>query len=216
VLVFFKPSPNSLKEAPLSFFKNFKSIRVSLFSGLLFLIIFLFVSDFKFLIINETLLKILALNNIWELSKLWPLQGITHLFIHYDLLHVATNVIGIGLASIYERRVGSKRFLIVLVVASLASIPSVIFYPKGVLVCGISGGVFGLFAAFWIDHKNLTFKEWIYAIIGFVFIVILLSFENEIGTISSLDLKYSIDHIGHAMGVIGVIIYCRLKPRCFA
>ena len=201
-LLIYKQSPDSLKENSLTFYENFKTIRASLFSGLLFLIIFLFVSDFKYLVINETLYKIFALNNYWELSKFWLFQVITHLFIHNDLYHLLGNVSGIGIASIYERRVGSKRFLIVFAVASLVSIPSIIFYPKGTSICGISGGVFGLFAAYFTDHKTLTFKKWLGAILGCIFLFTILSITT--------GFKHNVDYTGHTMGAIGAIIYCRL------
>ncbi|WP_234912054.1 rhomboid family intramembrane serine protease, partial [Vibrio anguillarum] len=51
-----------------------------------------------------------------------PLQLVSHLFVHGNLLHLATNVIGLGIASTYERRVGAKRYLSVLVVGALSSI----------------------------------------------------------------------------------------------
>ena len=141
------------------------------------------------------------------------MQGITHLFIHSDLYHVAANVSGIGLASIYERRVGSKRFMAVLAVASVTSIPSIIFYPEYTAICGISGGVFGLGAAYFTDYDNLTTKEWFYAVLLGIFLMVLFSIQGEFKSNPSEYLQLEVDHIGHLMGFVGAIIYCRLTSK---
>jgi membrane associated rhomboid family serine protease len=213
ILLFYKPLPDSIKANPLSLSDNFRAIKASLFLGPFFLIIFLFTSDFEFLVINKNLYALLALNNEIEITPYWPIQVITHLFIHSDLYHVAANVSGIGLASVYERRVGSKRFMAVLAVASVTSIPSIVFYPEYTAICGISGGVFGLAAAYFTDHDNLTIKEWFYAILLGTFLMVLFSIEGEFKSNPSEYLQLEVDHIGHLMGFIGAIIYCRLTSK---
>ena len=77
-----------------------------------------------------------------------------------------------------------------------------------VLVCGISGGVFGLFAAFCIDHKNLTFKQWIKTIIGFVFIAIILSIPLGLSSAKNLAPNYFIFIIAKI-----IIIFFRAIPE---
>jgi membrane associated rhomboid family serine protease len=213
ILLFYRPLPDSIKADPLSLSDNFSAIKTSLFSGLFFLIIFLFTSDFEFLVVNEKLYGLLALNNVWEMARFWPVQAITHLFIHSDLYHIAGNVSGIGLASTYERRVGSKRFLAVFAVASVASIPSIFFHTESTAVCGISGGIFGLAAAYFTDHDNLTTKEWFYAVLLGVFLMVLFSFQGDFKSNPIRDLQLKVDHIGHLMGFIGAIIYCRLTAK---
>ncbi len=213
ILLFYRPLPDSIKANPLSLSDNFSAIKASLFSGLFFLIIFLFTSDFEFLVVNEKLYGFLALNNVWEMARFWPMQAITHLFIHSGLYHIAGNVSGIGLASTYERRVGSKRFLAVFAVASVASIPSIFFHTESTAVCGISGGIFGLAAAYFTDHDNLTTKEWFYAVLLGVFLMVLFSFQGDFKSNPIRDLQLKVDHIGHLMGFIGAIIYCRLTAK---
>jgi len=212
VLLFLRPSPNSLKAAPLTFSQNFRCIEASLFSGMLFLGIFFITSNFTFIVIDEKLYGLLALNNVLEFSYLWPLQLITHLFIHFNLLHVLTNVTCLGITSAYERRVGSKRFLTVFAISGLASVPSVFFYSTATSICGISGGIFGLAAAYFTDDENLTIKEWIQAIIIFICLAILFALEGELRSHSEKNLQLRVDHIGHVLGAIGAIIYCRLRP----
>lgn len=210
LLVLIRPSPNSLKLAPITYRENVRSVLASIFSGLVILTVFLLITNFSFVAVDEKLYQLLALNNDPEQSSMWPLQSITHLFIHGNLIHLATNIVGLGLASVYERRVGAKRFLIVLFVGSLASIPSIFFYSESVIVGGISGGIFGLGAAYFTDEKELSNKEWVTAILLFLFIVFALVVDTEFKT-DALDMK--IDHIGHLLGALGAIIYCRLIPQ---
>ena len=96
--------------------------------------------------------------------------------------------------------------------SNLASIPSILFYSENILVSGISGGVFGLAAAYFTDEEELTTKEWLLAISLFLFLAIVLALDSEFkgGSNKALDMK--IDHIGHFLGALGAILYCRLKP----
>ncbi len=213
ILLFFRPTPASLKADPLPLSKNFDAVKASLFSGLFFLIIFLFTSGFEFRVIDEHLYWLLALNNIEEMSTFRPMQAITHLFIHINLYHVVANVSVLGLTSVYERRVGSKRFITVLTVASVASIPSILFYSEDIAVSGISGGVFGLAAAYFTDHEDLTAKEWFYAISLATFLVVVFTLEGELKSRANSNLQFQVDHIGHAMSAITAIIYCRLTSK---
>lgn len=212
LLILVKPSLNSLKAAPISFIQNLKNIKVSLTFGLFLLFIFLFTSKFTFISTDKEILKFLALNNGGELSMLWIVQLITHLFIHADIIHILANIAFLGLASLYERRIGSKRFIVVLFVSSIFSIPSVFFYQEPIVVCGISGGIFGLAAGYFTDFENLTIKEWISAILIFVFLFFLISIESDFKLKIGNNLNFQIDHVGHIMGAIGGIIFCRLNP----
>lgn len=212
ILLYMRPSPDSLKAAPITFSQNFTRIKASLFSGVLFLVVFLITSNLTFTVIDERFCRILALSNVGGFSFLWPLQSITHLFIHFNLLHVITNVTCLGMASAYERKVGSYRFLTVFAISGLASIPSILFYSDATVICGVSGGIFGLAAAYFTDDENLTLKEWVYAIIIFSLLAGLFALEGELRSNSSKNLQLRVDHIGHIFGAIGAIIYCRLKP----
>jgi rhomboid protease GluP len=144
---------------------------------------------------------------------LWPIQAITHLFIHGSLLHLLSNVMCIGILSVYERRVGSRRFLAVLSVSCIASIPSIFFYSLPTIICGISGGVFGLAAAYFTDHDDLTNKEWVYGVISFLCLALFFSFRELLETNSQREISLNIDYYGHALGAMGAIIYCRARKN---
>ena len=212
LLVLTKPEPESLKSKPLTYFENYTEIKASLWVGIVILIVFLGVSNLKFNEIDEQLFVLFALNNQWANLALWPMQAISHLFIHINFVHVLTNLSGIGIASAYERRVGARRYLMILAIGCISSIPSIFFYDSPIGVCGISGGVFGLGAAYFTDHEDLTTKEWLYAILLFAFLMVVFALQNKYQHHSSLELDFQVDHIGHVLGAIGAILYCRLRP----
>ncbi|NRB81724.1 MAG: rhomboid family intramembrane serine protease [Saccharospirillaceae bacterium] len=211
-LLLIKPAPNSLKAMPLTYAQNFKLIRASLCSGVFLLFVFLVISNYSFLVVDEHTYNLLALNNELENAILWPFQSITHLIIHANPTHLLANVFGIGLASVYERRVGAKRFLSVLAVGCIASIPSIFFYSDTIAVSGTSGGVFGLAAAYFTDEDELTIKEWGTAILLFAFLMFIFSLEGVFKSTSNESMNIQVDHIGHILGALGAIIYCRFKP----
>ncbi|MEJ2610708.1 MAG: rhomboid family intramembrane serine protease [Candidatus Thiodiazotropha sp.] len=212
LLFFIKPAPSNLKSIPITYRENFKFVWASMLSGSFILLVFLLTTNFDFVTVDETVYSTLALSNNSEQILMWPLQSITHLFIHNNLIHLVANVAGLGLASAYERRVGAKRFFTVLFVSSLVSALSIIFYSENITVCGISGGVFGLGAAYFTDEKELTTKEWLAAIMLFLLFASMLALDAEFKEHSSELLGMKVDHVGHLLGALGAIIYCRLRP----
>ncbi|MCJ8349056.1 rhomboid family intramembrane serine protease [Moritella sp.] len=212
LLIIIKPAPSSLKAVPITYSQNLKLVWASICSGVLILLIFLLTTNFSFIIVDENVFRTLALSNDVDQFLNWPLQSITHLFIHGNLVHLAANVVGLGLASAYERRVGAKRYFAVLLVGGLASIPSIFVYSENIAVCGLSGGIFGLAAAYFTDEEELTTKEWILAISLFLFLAIMMGLDSELKSSSNEALDMRIDHFGHLFGALGTILYCRLKP----
>lgn len=209
LLLAIRPEPASLRSPMPSFGEHLNSVKISLSLSLLILVIFLFTSDFGFLVINEDIRTLLSLNNVPEMKMYWPFEVITGLFIHLNLEHVLSNAAALMLLSVYERRVGSNRYLMVLIVGAVASVPSILFFREPVMVCGISGGASALAAAFFVDHENITVKEWFIAIFLFLFISLFVSFQGtQYG--SSLP-DFQVDHGGHILGAIGGILYCRFR-----
>lgn len=208
-LLFITPYQHNLKTVPLTFVQNFKLIQASLYLGVLLLVIFFITSNYNFLVIDERIFHLLALRN--EITVLLPFQIITHSLIHIDLFHLLTNISGIGLASLYERRVGFKRFLSILAIGCIASIPSILFYADTYIIgiSGISGGLSGLFAAYIVDRAGLTIKEWLVACLSIAFLILIFSYTQSI---EHSPIDYQVDHIGHMLGAVGVIFYCRFKP----
>jgi membrane associated rhomboid family serine protease len=210
ILLLAKPMPESLHAVPLSRRAHFHSIKAAFLTGFLILIVFLFTSRFTFIKTDDFLFKVLAFNNVSTMPNLAFFQLFTHSFVHIDIIHLLTNLIGIGLASIYERRVGSKRFLAVLLVSCAASTASIVFYKHDVFVVGLSGGIFGLAAAYFTDNETLTTKEWLKAIGMFIFLFVVFSLQN---ISKAKGLPFGIDYTGHALGALGAIVYCRFVKR---
>ena len=209
-LIFFKPAPESLKAPSLSFWQNTRAVSGSLFAGVFVLLVYFFTSDSIGLVVDEHWHQRLAISNQSDDLASASYQLITSSFIHIKFLHVSSNVLGLALLSIYERRVGLNRYLAVLLVGIIVSSPSAFFYSEPLTVCGISGGVFALGAAFCTDHENLSIKEWLSAILLFVVITAVLMFDSYPNGPQADASTVEVDHIGHALGALGGIIYCRL------
>lgn len=212
-LVLIKPEPSGLKEKPLSYLENFYLVKTSIFSGLFVSFIFLLITNFSFVDIDNNKYAAFALNNNSKSLNLWIQQIFCHNFVHFNILHLLTNVIGLGIASAYERKVGATRFFTVLIISSSISVLSILFYSEPIVISGISGGVFGLAAAFFTDEKNLTTKDWIVSIAIFSTLILMITFQSSLGSDTYENLNLKTDHIGHILGAIGGIVYCRLRPR---
>ena len=209
MMVFIKPSPKSFKDKPISIKENIWAIKGSIVLGILLLTAHLFVTKFTFLEVDSHLYNLLALHYLTSQDFLIS-QFFTNTFVHFNLIHLLSNLMFIGLLSVYERRVGLKRFLMVLLVAGLFSGLSILFYDVDNTTSGISGVVFGLGAVFFTDEKNLNYKDWAYALLSFLFLAIILSVRDfyEIQKIENIG--FQIDYIGHFLGAFGAIIYTRL------
>lgn len=211
LLCFIRPAPIQLRAPMPSYYENSKQIAGTLSLGILVMVLFWFMTDFTFLKTNHTLYTLLCLSLHKELLAYLPLQLISHSFVHFDISHLASNVYLLALLSVYERRVGTKRFLAVFIVACIAATPSVLFYPSGTAAAGMSGGVMGLLAGYFTDDEKMDFKEWSVALATLSLVSMFLTFRSisheELS--SSLEAIGKIDHIGHALGAIGAVVYCR-------
>lgn len=103
-------------------------------------------TDFDF-VVNELDYFQYSLINDADIFLSSPYRVFTNIFIHADFVHFLGNILGLGLSSLYERRVGAKRFLLVLFISFMVSNLSILFYSGDVVESGMSGGIFGLGAA---------------------------------------------------------------------
>lgn len=211
VLVLYRPAPESLKAKRIGYLANIYKVKVSLLLGIGICVVFALTSKLTFDVTDPKFLALLGLNNRFFASGLWCVQFITHNFVHENIYHLLTNLSGLGMASLYERRVGARRFLMVFMVSSICAAFSIFLYPDFALSVGISGGVFGFAAAYFTDHNNLSAKDWFMAIAAFIALAIALAVINSAKK-APVDIVLNIDHIGHAMAAMGAIIYCRLRP----
>jgi len=208
ILLLIKPAPNSFRDKPITIKENFLAIKGSLFLGVLLLTIHLLVNDFTLLGAQEKTYQIFALNNI-ENNGLLIMQFFTHPFIHLNLLHLVSNITMLGLLSVYERKVGLKRYMAVLIVSGLVSGFSIFFYTEYIYSLGISGALFGIGAAYFTDDKNLTLKDWIYAILTFFVLFAIISFRDFYEMQKLKNINFNIDYLAHVLGALGAIVYTR-------
>jgi len=209
MLVLIKPAPKSFRDKSITIKENLFAIKGSLILGFLLLTIHLFISNFSFLEADSTLYNHFVLHHI-KSNDFLIFQFFTNTFVHLNIIHLLSNLSFIGLLSVYERRVGLKRFLMVVLVSGLFSSLSILFYDVNNTTSGISGVTFGLGAVFFTDEKNLTYKDWLYALVSFLILALMLSFQDfyEMQKMQNIDFK--VDYIGHFLGALGAILYTRL------
>jgi membrane associated rhomboid family serine protease len=212
ILLSIRPTPLSLKAELPDFSQHAMSIRASLLLGLALLGIFLVSSNFTFLATDSTIIDDYAMRGGLTLQARSPLRGLAHCLLHIDLQHLLANLGGLGLLSVYERRVGTRRFLAVLIFACLTSALSAFFYQEDTRLCGISGGLFGLAAAYFVDERAMTTRDWLLAIVYFLAVIGLMTLDGELRANRAPLINFQIDHLGHFLGALGAVIYCRLRP----
>lgn len=89
-------------------------------------------------------------------------QLVTSTFAHYDILHIAMNMIGLWIfGSFLEYELGRGRFLaLYLVTGVVGSVAVYLLADPQVVALGASGSVFGLFAAAFVvmlrQHRDVT------------------------------------------------------------
>ncbi len=189
LLVLLKPEPENLKAEPLSYSKHVLSVLGSLIVGNLVLAIFALQVEEPFP------------DNILFWFFIAP-------FLHGSLLHLISNIGFIGILSLYEKRVGIKRYLVIFIISLLFSSLSSFLYEGGSI--GISGGVFGLGAAYFIDEVNYTKKSFIINVLFFIFLVAILSLEEHIRYSSHTNMQ--VDHFGHMLGAVASICFVKFFP----
>jgi len=79
-----------------------------------------------------------------------PWRLLTSTFLHFGLIHLASNMFGLYLfGQIFEELVGSRRFAALYLAAGLAgSATTVVFVGSNTVSAGASGSIFGLLGAF--------------------------------------------------------------------
>ena len=81
-----------------------------------------------------------------------PIQAyrlLTSMFLHYDLVHIASNMLSLFFVGvIVERLFGSGRFTIIYFASGIIASLAQAFFTPGVPSLGASGAIFGIFGAF--------------------------------------------------------------------
>lgn len=213
LLVGIRPQPESLKEPPIPYGQHLRNIAASLITGVVISSVFLLTSEGTFIETTDMWLAYLGLSNNVSEALTWPLRAVSSSLVHGNYVHLLSNLSGLGIASVYERRVGTKRYLAVMVIGALCSAFSIFCYRGPVVTCGISGGVFALGAAYFTDRESMTTKEWLMMTATFSLLAVMMTMASlETTQRTGIHRLDSIDHFGHLFGAISAIVYCKLRP----
>lgn len=209
-LLLYKPAPESLKAEAISYSQNAKSIKATIVSGIVLILIFGITTEFRGIALTEQFHVLTASKSV-ENPLLLPIQLVTNHFIHLNIVHLVSNIFILMLLSTYERRVGSKRFLVVLAIATAGSTGSLLFLPEEMFTCGFSGGILGLAAAFFTDYPKNSGKKWLLSTAAFLVLFALFSIQGE-HHYSEMETDMQTDHMGHILGALSALLYCRFVP----
>ena len=96
----------------------------------------------------------------------------TSMFIHYGLLHLAVNMVMLGLAGWrLEPLLGSRRFLGTYLLSGFAAAVATYFFSHDALTAGASGATFGTFAALFVVALRLGLSKVLPAVLVLVGVV---------------------------------------------
>ena len=207
-LFFLRPMPSDLKEKVPSRLESFKKIQATFWLGVIFCTVFYFFSNGTFNQLEDNWFRLFGINNIEIFIPWWFLQAFTNNFIHINFVHLLSNLSLLGILSLYERDVGGKRFLIVFLLSGIVSSVSVLLVSEDVISAGASAGLLGMGAAYFLDNPALTTKDYIIGIVSVFFVYIFVFHEKE-----QVSESFSMDELGHILGIFFGGIYCKLFPR---
>jgi membrane associated rhomboid family serine protease len=206
---FIRPTPADLNVVVPCRWKSFKEVQSVYWLGVFLMVVFLVSSQGSFLNIEETWYVLFAVNNV--LFDVWSLvQSFTHIFFHFNFVHLIANLSFLGLLSVYKREVTTSRFLGIFLVSGIFSALSIFFMDGASFSIGASGGLFGLAAAYFLDVRGLTMKDYF---IGSVMLVILFLIVSVTDVQTSESFSGNIDTLGHFFGLVSGVFICRLFPR---
>lgn len=96
---------------------------------------------------GHVVINALAYNSVWTFAEPW--RALTTGFVHGSVMHLLMNMYTLYIfGQALEPRLGSWRFLVVYLLSILGGSAAVFLWAPGAWVVGASGGIFGLFGAF--------------------------------------------------------------------
>lgn len=206
-LILYKPRPKSLREVSnKNMAERALEVKGSLILGVLLIIIFVLSLDMETLFIKDGWLYYLGLHR-YGLDDGLFYQVVTNNFIHYNLLHIGSNLIILMLLSAYERRVGTLRYLLIFLLAGVvSSVIQAVFIPYEIVTIGSSAGIAGLVAGHFLDLPRVGIKQWL---IGLIFVSILVFAASF-----TRDGEYMevVDWAAHMLGAFSAAVFVKLRP----
>ncbi len=210
-LFFLRPNPSNLQTKIPSFQESFRGIQATFCLGIFMIVVFFILSGGTFNELNDDWFAIFGVNNLDIFTPWWFIQTVTHNFIHFNWMHLWTNLSFLGMLSLYERNVRARRFLLVFLFSGVFSSVSMLFILSPSVAAGASAGLYGLAAAYLLDTPMLTLKEYLLGFGLIILLFLILSYGENKRMVDSLP--FNIDTGGHILGLIFGAIYCKLFPR---
>jgi membrane associated rhomboid family serine protease len=199
------PAPNDLSIPKPEKLKSFKKIKGSVTLGLILILVYHFTSNGNFEASDDKAFALLGINNISILTPIWFLQLVTNIFVHANWLHLVSNLIVLAILSLYEREVGTRKFLVLFILSGFFASFSVLLNTSPMVSAGASGALFGLGGAYIlhpvVSNSSHTTQELITRIILlavlFIFISLQTTHQEGIGNGTT-----KIDTWAHLYGLI--------------
>ncbi|MDA0967609.1 MAG: rhomboid family intramembrane serine protease [Proteobacteria bacterium] len=170
--------------------------------------LFLFFADTSY---NTILLEYKLLFSVYnkDIGVDYLYRIITNNFIHANKNHLIENVLLLSVCSIYENRVGARRFFLVFSISCLISSFSVLFISHDInSSVGASGGIFGLLAAQIMDGKiTYTRENERLKINGLVYLVLTVLLLIGSYVVIEIDSNSNVNHPAHILGASSAIFF---------
>ncbi len=211
-IVVYNPHSESLKNATrMPFIERLNVNKGTLILGTILIIIYLLTMNEDSYSTSDKMIHLFGLNSE-IIEHFFVFQLITSIFLHFDLVHLCSNVLCLALLSSYERRVGIRKFFIIfLISAFVASLVDLIFLSEGTVSMGASAGICGLVSGYFIDYPRTSWKEWG---LGLIFVLAIIWVDSHLPESESKELNYKIDWLAHLVGAIsGGILLLILHER---
>jgi rhomboid protease GluP len=211
-LVFYSPEPDSLRDVVAeTAFERIGSVIGTLAIGIALIVIAAVTFDAHGFGITPRMEQIVGLNPNSVIKQGRYYQVLTSALVHINVIHLVGNLLTLALLSVYERRVGYRRFVAVFVVAALiSSLTDLILLPDGVVSMGASGGICGLAAGYFLDHEEVTKTDWVKGLAVVLILVAIYSFAAMITTEKQVG---SVNWVAHLWGALGGALYIRVFTR---
>jgi len=208
-LIWYSPEPENLREKKRPDLKERVTHRCgTLLLGTVLIAVAASTFDLNALKITPSSEALLALSRqgVFDGGRVYQL--VTSNFVHINLLHLIGNLSLLMLLSLYEWRVGIARYFAVYFFAAIvSSLIDLAAFPAQAVFLGASGGICGLAAAYFVDHENVSRKEWG---IGIAVVLLLVALYSFVGKADEAKLGASINWLAHLSGALAGGIYVRL------
>lgn len=205
-LLFIKEEKLSLKEKKntKSISERFLSQKGTHFLGTFIILISLISFDKTGTIRNTIVLKFGLNTTSFQFYQLFSGQ-----FLHWNFIHLISNLSGLMLLMGYERRVGFQRYMSVFLIAGVfASMVDLLVYDEAISM-GVSAGIAGLVSGFFLDEKGKSLKE---VILGSTFVLFIISVYT-FGNSEFLGDNITVNWISHFVGAISAACFIVLSNK---